>query len=113
MSQLCTYFLGPFQLTRKGVSVNGFESDKMRALLAYLLIERDRPHRREALAALLWPDQTDSEARHSLRQSLYILRRILSSAGADSDQREPNEDDPGPLLVTRQTVQLNPASEIW
>ena len=116
MSQLCTYFLGPFQLTRNGVSVTGFGSDKMRALLAYLLIERDRPHRRDALAALLWPDQTDSEARHSLRHTLYVLRRILSSAGADRDQSEPDEDgppDPGPLLVTRQSVQLNPASDAW
>lgn len=119
MSQVRTYFLGPFQLTRNGVSVTGFESDKMRALLAYLLIERDRPHRREALAALLWPDQTDTEARHSLRQTLYVLRRILSSAGsagADSGLREPGEpgeDDPGPLLVTRQTVQINPANDIW
>ena len=113
MSQLCTYFLGPFQLTRDGVSVTGFESDKMRALLAYLLVERDRPHRRDALAALLWPDQTDTEARHSLRQTLYVLRRILSSAVADRDLHEPDEDDPGPLLVTRQTVQLNPESDSW
>ncbi|HET9494339.1 MAG TPA: tetratricopeptide repeat protein, partial [Chloroflexia bacterium] len=111
--QLCTYFLGPFQLTRDGVSVTGFESDKMRALLAYLLVERDRPHRRDALAALLWPDQTDGEARHSLRQTLYVLRRILSSAGADRDPREPDENDLGPLLVTRQTVQVNPASDAW
>jgi predicted ATPase/DNA-binding SARP family transcriptional activator/Tfp pilus assembly protein PilF len=113
MSQLYTYFLGPFLLTRNGVSVTGFESDKMRALLAYLLVERDRPHRRDALAAFLWPDQADTEARHSLRQTLYVLRRILSSAGADRDLNEPGEDDSGPLLVTRQTVQLNPASDAW
>ncbi len=128
MSQLCTYFLGPFHLTRNSVSVTGFESDKMRALLAYLLIERGRPHRRDALAALLWPEQPDQEARHSLRQTLYVLRRILSSTGsgvgANCDPstspgqalREPDEDDPNgtsPLLVTRQTVQLNPASDTW
>src|SRR5579859_1089472 len=103
MSQLHNYLLGPFRVTRDDQSVIGFESDKMRALLAYLLIETDRPHRREALAALLWPEQPDAAARQSLRQSLYILRHTLNPARADG----------GPLLVTRQTVQLNPANATW
>lgn len=34
-------------------------------------------HRRDALAALLWPDQPRENARHSLRQALSTLRRIL------------------------------------
>src|SRR4051812_22416592 len=81
MAQLRNYFLGPFQVTRDDQSVIGFESDKGRALLAYLLIETARPHRREALAALFWPDQTDRAGRQSLRQALYTLRHTLSSAG--------------------------------
>jgi hypothetical protein len=32
-----------------------FKSNKVRALLAYLAVEMDRPHRREVLAGLLWP----------------------------------------------------------
>ena len=84
MSQLRTYFLGPFRVTRDDSSapprnVNGFESDKMRALLAYLVVEADRPHRREALAALLWPEQMEDAARQSLRQALYVLRRALGN----------------------------------
>ncbi len=117
MAQLRTYLLGSFQVTRNTQPVTGFESDKMRALLAYLLIETDRPHRREALAALLWPDQMDMAARQSLRQALYVLRRILSSAGPSSGERTDASDapgpDPGPLLVTRQTVQFNPAHDTW
>src|SRR5690242_12276628 len=116
MAQLRAYFLGPLQVTRDDQHVTGFESDKMRALLAYLLIETDRPHRREALAALLWPDQTDMAARQSLRQALYNLRHILRPAEADHGA-PPGGDDPGtdldPLLVTRQTVQFNPASDSW
>ena len=116
MSQLRNYFLGPFRVMRDDQTVIGFESDKGRALLAYLLVEPGRPHRREALAALLWPEQTDAAARQSLRQTLYMLRRTLSRAGA-AGARPPEEDDtratPGLLLVTRQTVQVHPASATW
>ena len=102
MSELRTYFLGPLRVTRDDKSITGFESDKMRALLAYLIIEADRPHRREALAALLWPDQLEAAARQSLRQAIYVLRNALGAVGPATS----------PLLVTRQTVQLNPAVDI-
>ena len=53
MPQLQIYVLGPFAITRDDTPVTGFESDKMRALLAYLVLEADRPQRRMpgALAA--------------------------------------------------------------
>jgi predicted ATPase/DNA-binding SARP family transcriptional activator len=102
MPQLSTYFLGPFRVARDDKSVTGFESDKMRALLAYLVVEADHAHRREALAALLWPDQAESAARQSLRQAIYVLRNALS----------PGDEPAMPLLVTRQTVQVNPAAGI-
>jgi predicted ATPase/DNA-binding SARP family transcriptional activator len=117
MAQLRAYFLGPLQVTRDDQHVTGFESDKMRALLAYLLIETERPHRREALAALLWPDQTDMAARQSLRQALYVLRHILGSGDPRPGARKHLLDDPdpdaGPLLVTRQTVQFNLGRDTW
>jgi predicted ATPase/DNA-binding SARP family transcriptional activator len=125
MPQLRTYFLGHFRVTRDDKDVIGFESDKMRALLAYLVIEADRPHRREELAALLWPDQLEAAARQSLRQALYVLRQALShdAARGDSSQahtlsqsqgdavKSSGAIENGPLLVTRQTVHLNPASD--
>src|SRR5579859_5647377 len=106
MSQLHNYLLGPFRVTRDDQSVIGFESDKMRALLAYLLVESDRPHRREALAALLWPEQSDAAARQSLRQTLYALRQTLAGSGAAPDALEA-------LLVTRQSVQAAPGGDPW
>jgi DNA-binding SARP family transcriptional activator/predicted ATPase len=51
--------------------------DKVRALLAYLLIEADQPQRREKLAGLLWPEQPEKEARHSLSQALLKLRQAI------------------------------------
>jgi WD40 repeat protein/DNA-binding SARP family transcriptional activator len=80
-----------------GEEVSGFDSDKVRALLAYLAVECDRPVRREKLAGLLWPDFAESSARTNLRQALANLRRVLR------DQ----ETEPPFLLPTRQTIQFN------
>src|ERR1044072_3167925 len=102
-------FLGPFQVTHDDKRVAGFESDKMRALLAYLVVEADRPHHRDVLAALLWPDQTDSAARQSLRQALYVVRNALRGDNTGNS----DSSDAGPLLVTRQTVQFDPAGDTW
>jgi len=52
--------------------------DKVRALLAFLLIEaHNYPQRRETLAGLLWPEQSEKEARHSLSQALLKLRQAI------------------------------------
>ena len=56
-----------------GQPVSGFEYDKVRALLAYLAVESDRPHRRETLAGLLWHEKSERDARHDLSQALYDL----------------------------------------
>ena len=53
---------------------------KARALLAYLSMKPDFRARREELAALLWGDNPESLARHSLRQCLISLRRDLCLA---------------------------------
>jgi len=69
--------LGPFQATQDGQPLTGFESNKVRALLAYLAAEADRPHSRDELIGLLWPDQPDATARANLRQALANLRNVI------------------------------------
>jgi predicted ATPase/Tfp pilus assembly protein PilF len=93
--------LGPLRVTRAGAPVTGFTYHKVPALLVYLAVEADRPHAREALVGLLWPDQPEAAARTSLRQALARLREAL---GADQAA-------PPFLLATRDTVQFNPASD--
>lgn len=93
-----------FQVALNGRSLTDFATDKARALLAYLAVERQHPHRRESLAALLWPDQPDARARQNLRQALSNLRQALG----DTD------DTPIPfLLIDRHEVQMNPQAEVW
>lgn len=97
----CQIFLsGTFEVRIDGQHLVNFATDKARALLAYLVVEHDRPHRREALAALLWADQSEERARQNLRQALLHLRQSL--AGCDDL-----------LLVNAQTVQLNPTVKVF
>ena len=101
MARLSLSVLGPFQAALYGQPITNFESDKVRALLAYLALLAGRPHRRETLAGLFWPERPESSARRNLNQALYNLRRALGDRNA-----------PLPfLLVTRQTIQFDSASD--
>lgn len=86
--------LGPFRLERPPAYGGHFESDKVRALLAFLATEPG-PHRRETLATLLWPEKPEQRARRNLSQALYNLRQVI----------DPLE---GYIAVTSRTVQFLP-----
>ncbi|MFN2163706.1 MAG: ATP-binding protein [Candidatus Promineifilaceae bacterium] len=92
---------GPIQVASGGQPANAFESDKVRALLAYLAVESDQPHRRETLAAMLWPEKPETAARTNLRHALANLRHVIG----DQDAVPPY------LLITRQTIQFNTQSD--
>jgi len=93
--------MGSFQVTLDGQPVKVFKSNRVRALLAYLAVEADRPHRRETLAGLLWPDWPDRDALSNLRYSLSDLRRAIGD----------READPPFLLIMRDSLQFNPDSD--
>jgi len=82
--------------------ITDFATDKVRALLAYLAVESSQAHRRDALAGLLWPDQPQDKARHSLRQALSHLREVLQD----------RDDEAGFLLVTRDMAQFGPQANM-
>ena len=103
MAHLSLTMLGSFQATLDGQPVMGFKSNKVRALLAYLAVEADRPHRRERLAGLLWPDWPDRDALSNLRYSLSDLRRAIEDHAAE----------PPFLLITRDSLQFNRGSDCW
>jgi DNA-binding SARP family transcriptional activator len=103
MARLSLSLLGLFQVALDGQPVTGFKSNKVRALLAYLAVETDRPHRRETLAGLLWPDWSNRDALGNLRYALSNLRHVLGDHTAE----------PPFLLITRDTIQFNPISDYW
>lgn len=71
--------LGNFAALWHGQPLDGFNYDKMRALLAYLSLEHTREHSRETLAALLWESSPASTWRGNLRRTLSDLRRALEA----------------------------------
>lgn len=70
-------FLGGFDARLNGRPIAGFAYSKMRALLAYLAVERAQDHSREVLASLLWSSCDPATARGNLRRTLFDLRRAL------------------------------------
>jgi predicted ATPase/DNA-binding SARP family transcriptional activator len=81
MPPLSLRLLGTFQVLRDGAPITRFRGDKVRALLAYLATETDRPHARAALAALLWPEHGDDLALRNLTQAVVRLRAVLGDEG--------------------------------
>ena len=103
MARLSLSLLGSLQVTLDGQPITGIKSAKVRALLAFLAVEADRPHRREVLAGLLWPDMPDGPARSNLRDVLANLRTSIGDRDAA----------PRYLVITRATIQFNTASDHW
>ncbi len=77
-----------------------FRDEKVRALLAYLVVERNQTHRRQKLLELFWGNSQQERAQHSLRMALTRLRKSLDQADASEI-----------LQVTRQSVQLHLSPE--
>ncbi len=64
---------------------------KPQALLAYLAANAGRPQPRDQLAALLWGERFDEQARQSLRQAISKLRKVLGGGGAEIIKAEGDE----------------------
>lgn len=91
---------GKFTAHHDAGLLTGLEASKDQELLSYLLIHRDRPHSREALAALLWGDTSTEKSKKYLRQALWHLHAALNS-------------DTNVLMVDHDWLSLNPCSNLW
>src|SRR5262245_53147866 len=101
MARLSLSLLGAVQVSLDRAAVTAFDSDKVRALLIYLAVEAQQPHRLEPLVGLLWPDSTEVAARRSLNQALYSLRRSIGDQSAT----------PPYFHIRREALQFNTASD--
>ncbi len=101
MPHLSLALLGPLRVSLDDHPATGFESNKVKALLTYLVVEADRPHARESLAGLLWPDYPNRSSLANLRSALANLRQAIGDRQAD----------PPFLFIDRNAIQFNLASD--
>ncbi len=103
MARLRINLFGSFQVHLNEAPITKFESNKVRALLAYLIVESQEAHSREILAALFWPEMSAKRASSNLSQALYNLRNLIQDP----------QINPAYLLRSRESVQFNPESDYW
>ena len=101
MSELILSFLGRVQIFHPQTGEITITKRKALALLTYLVIEVDRPHTRESLLGLLWPEHSTAAAQNNLRVTCSQLQKYL----------EKSEEDAQPYLISnRLHLQFNPLS---
>jgi len=88
---------GSLQITFDDKPIGGIAADKVRGLLVFLAVEADRPHRRDFLAEMFWPNRPRGAARKNLKQAIANLRKVLG----DRETTTPF------LLISRDEIQFN------
>jgi DNA-binding SARP family transcriptional activator/TolB-like protein len=77
MASLKLQLLGQFRAESGAGGTLAIASKKGQALIAHLALTAGQRHSRDKLAMLLWSDRPDDRARHSLRQCVLTLRKVL------------------------------------
>ena len=90
--------LGGFEARLASGALLTLPNKKAQALLAYLRARPGQAEPRDKLAALLWSETSDRQARGSLRHALVALRKALALA----------DGHPPPLRSDGQTLALDP-----
>src|SRR6476661_5599274 len=93
--------LGRLQATQGARTITRFRSQRTAAVLAYLAYHLHRPHPREVLIELLWPEAVPSRGRNNLSRELTSLRRQLEPPGVPAGSV---------IRADRASVQLNPTA---
>lgn len=103
MSDLNIHLFGKFSVRHDDQPAHGFDAYKEQELLSYLLLQRNRPHSREALAGLLWGDVPTEKSKKYLRQALWHIQAALDARPGGG----------AVLTVEHDWVQLNACSFLW
>src|SRR5262249_17010090 len=85
--------LGSFEARQASGSTALAPGKKIQALLATLGVRPGQSQSRDRLASLLWGDVSQEQARHSVRQAIFCVRRMFAEEV---------------LITLGETVALNP-----
>jgi DNA-binding SARP family transcriptional activator len=105
MPGLECHLLGKLSIQKGEAAIFEFESRKAEELLCYLLLNRERPRQREALAEALWGGDTGQQSKGYLRKALWQLQQALDSLPDGEAERL--------LLVEADWIRVNPSCELW
>jgi len=105
LAPLNVYLFGKFRVEYDNRALHGLESRRLQELFCRLLLSRDRPQPREALAGVIWGESSTEQSKKSLRQSLWLLRAALSA------YNEPFADQV--LLAETDWVQVRSNPSLW
>ena len=103
MAELRLFFLGPPRVELDGAPVD-LQRRKTLALLVYLAVS-GKPHTRDALAALFYPELDQRRARAYLRRDLAVLNTSLPGGSGSGSA--------GWLAADRDTVELRRSPGLW
>ena len=102
MPALKAYLFGSPTITCDDVPLP-ITSQKAQALFYYLISNR-QTHSREKLAALFWGETSERQAKGSLRNTLYKLRRDLVPGSKPAEKY---------ILAESNTLCFNPEADYW
>lgn len=105
MSTLRVSLFGKLDVRHGEHGTIDLDAHNAQKLLCYLLIFRDRPHTREALAAILWGDQPAAQSKNYLRKALWQLQATIDTQ-TDSPKGQF-------LYIESEWIQLHPQADLW
>ncbi|MEL7156063.1 MAG: AAA family ATPase, partial [Actinomycetota bacterium] len=94
--------LGGFDLEVEGQTLPPLSSRSAASLLAFLALNRDRPHTRDLLAGRFWSDLAEDVARRRLSNALWRIKSTMSDALGDLEL----------VQATKANIRINPEVEL-
>ena len=82
---LSVSLFGVFRVSRIDEQIWSDLGSAGRGLASFLFTFPDRPHRRERLAELFWPDLGEERSRRALNSAIWRLRKVLAAASESKD----------------------------
>jgi DNA-binding SARP family transcriptional activator len=105
MGVLRVSLFGKFYLQCEDQTLPNVGARRVQELFCYLLLYRDRPHPRETLAGLLWPESTTAQSLKYLRHTLWQLQTVLDCDNCAKDSSV--------IQADAEWVRFDPGAAVW